>query len=922
MTKIDFSHLSVVEFHFNQEIFSIPSSQICNKTTREILDLVKQRNKLPADLNLQLSIISLENNVDIVLPYTVNPFDLCSSLFHLISETFSQKAEYFLSVQKVITEVLFPTFSCEIQVIYTNNDKTDYYNLQVSLPYDSVNPKSIKKLTLEAHGDDENINLVHMYTMSGAEIASDEPNDFFNSTVIKESSNQTAASNKNAQNPSALKSSPSSPAFKLGNNSSNPKAMDLEFKRNLIEKKYYIGILLDISHIKTMEQRFHASKELLQKELDYFEVISNFKANTYKVFDYLIHKNCITADQHSFFFQYFDIIVEFHRNIHHDLTKQKYTYSMLIGKIMKKYSNQYAVIYQKFLELFQQIQPKLIEAENSSNQRLKKIFLDFEKSPYSKGISFMSVLHNVPQRCPRIWLHLKEILKGTPKGHPDYKYLVQAKKEVRANNHKMDEYIDTLSRLSFINELKNTVVISKLTNEYMFNGKFLVPNKFKKVFILYKDDLKYELVFFVGEIWLLYVVRENKRVIRGRYLYPSLSLEVLPFDRILLRSRYENFILKSEAIEACKNIMNTYKAQSEAASPFVFNWQIADQSRSISYLNSSIVFLNNCVYIFGGIKSSSQISQEFVCYVPQTHKVVTLKIAPTLQRHSSAYTVFSNKIYIFGGVDVNYKPLNDLWVYDRQKWTQIVPANKFNPPASNKYALTTFQNKLFLIGGENNKLCMYSYQTFKKIWNQIEYDAITPICNFDDQLEICKLSDNTAILLMNSSLYYFSINNGRGKIYRPILTGFVPSNFNKAKMVNVNKNIVFLTPDAQKFIFIMSSDFCFSFPKLTDELGKVKLENESLCSDDKGFWIIGGRDLHKNEDNDTLYRVNVTLENINMNNSTNSSVENLIQNNDTQNANANTANQQNSQWEPLVDTLVDILKNNPNATETEIDEWA
>lgn len=92
------------------------------------------------------------------------------------------------------------------------------------------------------------------------------------------------------------------------------------------------------------------------------------------------------------------------------------------------------------------------------------------------------------------------------------------------------------------------------------------------------------------------------------------------------------------------------------------------------------------------------------------------------KRSGHSAVVYSDKMYIFGGVDDEINRLNDLWEFDLKKktWSELKVEN---PPASrNSHSATLFHNYMIIFGGmhdltkELNDLFAFDFKT--NSWHQ------------------------------------------------------------------------------------------------------------------------------------------------------------------------------------------------------------
>ena len=85
--------------------------------------------------------------------------------------------------------------------------------------------------------------------------------------------------------------------------------------------------------------------------------------------------------------------------------------------------------------------------------------------------------------------------------------------------------------------------------------------------------------------------------------------------------------------------------------------------------------------------------------------------------HALAYNPATGKTYVFGGIDINQQPFDDLWEWDGKTWTQVVA--DVRPPARSDAGLAydPVRKSLILYGGQSNQMTGMYYQTvFGDTW--------------------------------------------------------------------------------------------------------------------------------------------------------------------------------------------------------------
>ena len=137
-----------------------------------------------------------------------------------------------------------------------------------------------------------------------------------------------------------------------------------------------------------------------------------------------------------------------------------------------------------------------------------------------------------------------------------------------------------------------------------------------------------------------------------------------------------------------------------APGPFLIQGVYSAKAGSLTARNGQCnVLIDNFIYSYGGSYGSPNNTMERYDINSDSWSTVTFNNAPPAARHSPAFCLLNNKLYMFGGsTGVNWGPMtNEAWSYDfsTKLWTQLA-----NYPAS--LALCTavaIDGKIYILGG-------------------------------------------------------------------------------------------------------------------------------------------------------------------------------------------------------------------------------
>lgn len=127
---------------------------------------------------------------------------------------------------------------------------------------------------------------------------------------------------------------------------------------------------------------------------------------------------------------------------------------------------------------------------------------------------------------------------------------------------------------------------------------------------------------------------------------------------------------------------------------------------------SSLCYLNNNLYMFGGLTTNSGRLKDFYRYSITNNAWTKLAEGPS-ERNSASLAGSNNKVYLFGGYsDTTSSYLSDLWEYDvlKNEWTLLTSL----PFIISTPRIGIFENGIFIfgsIGEAENIVCRFSLLT-------------------------------------------------------------------------------------------------------------------------------------------------------------------------------------------------------------------
>ena len=144
--------------------------------------------------------------------------------------------------------------------------------------------------------------------------------------------------------------------------------------------------------------------------------------------------------------------------------------------------------------------------------------------------------------------------------------------------------------------------------------------------------------------------------------------------------------------------------------------------------------------------------------------------------HALAYNPATGKTYVFGGVDFNQQPFDDLWEWDGTTWTEVI--TDVQPPARSDAGLAydPVRKSLILYGGQSNQSSGMYYQTvFGDTWEWSsttrQWTQLSPTASPDPLYSHGMVTDTTR----NKILLFAGMSNYQ--YYLPPAPGLPPGGY-------------------------------------------------------------------------------------------------------------------------------------------------
>lgn len=429
-----------------------------------------------------------------------------------------------------------------------------------------------------------------------------------------------------------------------------------------------------------------------------------------------------------------------------------------------------------------------------------------------------------------------------------------------------------------------------------------------------------------GERSIFYDIPENK-ICSTNLNQNNNNLNIKDSDTNSENIKYETMIVSFQTAEERDKFFKKYRknALSEFEAKSQRNFSIVNKKGKSQYKTTcfeveslrprktyflrdhSITFMNNAVWIFGGINNKNELQNKLHRILLSDRSVSYHKSDPIndIPPRSKALMVgINDHIYVFGGTNGDII-FNDLWCYSckRFKWKQIISPGKnpFLPPPSLSYTMNYFesQNMLILIGG-HQEFGVYLFQFETNSWGSVPLQKGYVPRNLIGHQTIAIDKDTFAIIggqISNHNSSGFQYNNAI-LIFKPLFpdgisivntTGFQPMNisfyhaakiskhfiiaFGKEKLTKIEKqqkneqifmfllnlvtkkwSVMYQNPrkENKHFYYIQHDAFTFDPPDLNIEQSD---DNDEIVNH---VYFFGGL-KHNNEFQTNLFKCNINI---------------------------------------------------------------
>ncbi|OHT04239.1 hypothetical protein TRFO_28281 [Tritrichomonas foetus] len=504
-------------------------------------------------------------------------------------------------------------------------------------------------------------------------------------------------------------------------------------------KRMEIEFTLSDEGINDIKKRINPINELIKTEETYVQCI-NIIYNMYCIT--LKGKGINTLDSLK---GTIETIFNFQMQFFSQLFSQgKNPYSAVVSNIFLDFSEFFKAT-NIYLSQYKNLISEISEwKKNPSNSN----FLDTitHQIPGGEGKTIDDFIITPVQRFPRYPLILKEIIKVTPKHHPDSIFLQKAKQKLEELNYhneavmtiaqEQEKFLQIHARLfekidifkptrKLIQEILIQIITPGIVFNYAVNGKLYIFDDSLLITSDFSDKEKRELFLQIEEFQYWNSEPDVKSI-----LIPVKTIEYPNGSSFTNKELVIQFSSEDEKTDAVQSIEDTrikiIRKNDEYKHQFSF-YEIPMKGRLPNIYNHDSVFINSNMYSFGGVNNNTYDKSISVYNI--FHQTSTKKDS-TISRSGHTMATDDNKIFMFGGTD-GYKFYNDLYECDLQTldWIKIDVSNPPEPRAG--HSMIFYQSEtdkkckqLVVFGGYNktkrfNDIAVYDFETNN--WIIIEF---------------------------------------------------------------------------------------------------------------------------------------------------------------------------------------------------------
>ncbi|EAY20674.1 Kelch motif family protein [Trichomonas vaginalis G3] len=460
------------------------------------------------------------------------------------------------------------------------------------------------------------------------------------------------------------------------------------------------------------EHRCKLLKEMADTELTYINTLNRltefWKPN-------VLLGNLFTQEETEDMFKHFPVISACHSRFYASIQNAGY-----------KFSSQVATCLLNFSEFFKtcsyyigtyKVHTALL-AERMKKQELHDKMNEIElKNPFNQAETLASCLITPVQRMPRYILLIREILKKTPKCHPDYPLLVTSEEyidlvtreiEVKAEHAEQNQKMIELER-----RLTKSLIIFSETRQIEVTWDVTIKGMQSKIYLL-TDLILINIIEKKGESVQYYAM------LKDMWMYPLEGNKILFYndsnvsDKVTVQfqnqAQYEEF---------------TSRIQNQIPKPvdgdLIFT-PLSLRNQLPTFKSCAYEEFEGTIYIFGGYVDGSMSNSLYL--IKPAMKTITKIDTPVSPRIEARCVIAHNSLWIFGGHGGEFDYPKDLWSYNllTSTWSQ----HASSPVGTSAHTMNASKNRIFVFGGYKSskfRNLMMVFSIDRNIWHSAIFEG-------------------------------------------------------------------------------------------------------------------------------------------------------------------------------------------------------
>ncbi|XP_050428945.1 kelch-like protein diablo [Adelges cooleyi] len=161
-------------------------------------------------------------------------------------------------------------------------------------------------------------------------------------------------------------------------------------------------------------------------------------------------------------------------------------------------------------------------------------------------------------------------------------------------------------------------------------------------------------------------------------------------------------------------------------------------------INFAVCTYKQYIYVVGGCDFSSENMSNSVEYYDTNSKVWTEIIEPMpTARALCSSTIFSNKLYVFGGDNGNFLATVEYYDFEKKHWKKLDPM----PICNYRIGISTIENVIYLVGGRRAPERVFKFDLQHYKWDEMP------------KMNMATYGDCSSVVIMKNDLFVF-VNDG------------------------------------------------------------------------------------------------------------------------------------------------------------------